>query len=90
MYLQDPVVKEQKVGSFNLVVRAADSSYAGKIMYDGVLKQLAGLAENLSFRPEIQVRGRRIAAYLADRNGTVDDVETLGNLFEFTKSVASV
>ena len=90
MYLQDPVVKEQKVGSFNLVVRAADPSYAGKVMYDGVLMQLAGLAGNLSFRPEIQVRGKRIVAYLADRNATVDDVETLGNLFEFTKTAASV
>ena len=88
MYLQDPVVKEQKVGSFNLVVRAADPSYAGKVMYDGVLKQLAGLAGNFSFRPEIQVRGKRIVAYLADRNATVDDVETLGNLFEFTKTAA--
>ena len=58
-------------------------------MDDGVLKQLAGLAENLSFRPEIQVRGKRIVAYLADRNAAVDDVETLGDLFEFTKSAAS-
>ena len=89
LYLQDPVVKEQKVGPFNLVVRAASRSYAGKIVDDGVLKQLAGLAGNLSFRPEIQVRRKRIVAYLADRNVTVDDVETLGDLFEFTKSAAS-
>ena len=89
MYLRDPDVKEHKVGSFNLVVRAAGPSYAGKIVDDGVLKQLAVLAGNLSFRPEIQVRGRRIVAYLADRNATVDDVETLGNLFEFTKGAAS-
>lgn len=89
MYLKDPVVKELKVGPFNLVVRAASRSYAGKIVDDGVLKQLAGLAGNLSFRPEIQVRGKRIVAYPADRNVTVDDVETLGDLFEFTKSAAS-
>ena len=90
MYLQDPVVKERKVGPFNLVVRAAGPSYAGKIVDDGVLKQLAVLAGNLSFRPEIQIRGKRIVAYLADRNATVDEVETLGNLFEFTKSAANV
>ena len=90
MYLQDPVVKEQKVGPFNLIVRAASQSCAGMIMDDGVLKRLAGLASNLSFRPEIQVRGRRIVAYLADRNASVDDVETLENLFEFTKSAAIV
>ena len=90
MYLQDPVVKEQKVGPFNLVVRAADPSSAGKIMEEGVLNQLADLAGKLSFRPEIQVRGKRIMAYLADRNETVDEVETLEALFEFAKSAASV
>jgi hypothetical protein len=90
MYLQDPVVKEQKVGPFNLVVRAADPTFAGKIVEEGVLKQLADLARDLSFRPEIQVRGKRIVAYLADRNATVDNVETLENLFEFTKSAAAI
>ena len=90
MYLQDPVVKEQKVGPFNLVVRATDLSSAGKIADEGVLNQLADLAGNFSFRPEMQVRGKRIVAYLADRNATVDDVETLENLFEFAKSVASI
>jgi hypothetical protein len=90
MYLQDPVVIEKKVGSFTLVVRAAGPSSAGKILGEGVLNQLADLAGSLSFRPEIQVRGKRIVAYLADRNATIDDVETLENLFEFTKSTASV
>jgi hypothetical protein len=90
MYLQDPVVKEQKVGPFNLVVRAPSPPSAGKIVDEGVLKQLADLALNLTFRPEIQVRGKRIVAYLADRNATVDNVETLEILFEFTKSAASV
>lgn len=90
MYLQDPVVKERKIGPLHLVVRAAEPSYAGKIVDDGVLKQLAVLAGNLSFRPEIQIRGKRIVAYLADRNATIDDVETLGSLFEFTKSAANV
>jgi hypothetical protein len=90
MYLQDPVVKERKIGAFNLVVRAASRSYAGKIVDDGFLKQIAGLAGNLSFRPEIQIRGKRIAAYPADRNVSVEDVETLGKLFEFTKSAACI
>jgi hypothetical protein len=90
LYLQDSVVKEQKVGSFNLVVRAADLSLAGKIVEEKVLNQLADLAENLSFRPEMQVSGKRIVVYLADRNATVDEVETLGDLFEFTMSAASV
>jgi hypothetical protein len=90
MYLQDPVVKDQTVGPFNMVVRAAGPSFAGKMVDDGVLKQLAVIAENLPFRPEIQVRGKRIVAYLADRNAAVEDVKTLGILLEFTKSAASV
>lgn len=90
MYLKDPVVKEQKVGPFNLVVRATSQSCAGKMVDDGALKQIAGLAGNLSFLPEIQVRGNRIMAYLADRNASLEDVETFGKLFEFIKSVVSI
>ena len=90
MYLQDPVVKEEKIGSFTLVIRATSASSTGKILDEGVLNQLADLAGSLSFRPEIQVRGKRIVAYLADRNATVDDVGTLENLFEFTKNAANV
>ena len=90
MYLQDPVVKEQMVGPFNLVVRAASPFYAGKIVDDSVLKQLAGLAGKISFRPEIQIQGKRIVAYLADRNATIEDVETLEDLLKFTQRAASV
>jgi len=90
MYLQDHIVKEQKAGPFNMIVRATNTSFAGKIMDDDVLKKLAGLAGNLSFRPEIQIRGKRIAAYLADRNATVEDLETLEKLFEFTKNATKV
>ena len=89
MYLKDPVVIEKRVGPLNLVVRAAGPYSSGKILGEGVLNQLADLAGSLSFRPEIQVRGKRIVAYPADRNATIDDVETLENLFEFTKSVVS-
>jgi hypothetical protein len=88
MYLKDPIVKEQKVGPFNVVVRTADPHSAGKILKEEVLKQLAELAGNLPFRPEIQARRNRIVVYLADRNATVDEVEALENLFEFTKSAA--
>jgi hypothetical protein len=90
MYLEEPVVKERKAGHFNLVVRAASPACAGKIVDDEVLRRLASLAGKLSFRPEIQVRGNRLAVYLADRNATVDDVETLQNLLDFARSVATV
>ena len=90
MYLRDATVKEQTIGIYNLVVRAAGSSAAGKLLDEGVLRKLADFAGNLPFRPEIQVRGKRIVAYPADRNATVDDVETLKKLAEFTRSVAFI
>lgn len=86
IYLQDPIVKELKIGTFLMVVRASGTSSAGKTLDDGVLKQLADLAGNLSFRPEIQIRGNRLAAYLADRNATIENSETIDNLFEFARS----
>lgn len=88
MHLPDAIVKEQKIGPFDVVVRAPTPSHAGKMIDDRVLRQLAGFAEELSFRPEIQVRGKRIIAYLADRNATLDGAETLGELLEFTKRAA--
>ncbi|NNK75896.1 MAG: hypothetical protein HKP42_07515 [Maribacter sp.] len=86
IYLQDPIAKELNIDPFLIVVRAAEMSSAGKTIDDGVLKQLADLAGNLSFRPEIQIRENRLAAYLADRNTTIEDAETIENLFEFTRS----
>jgi len=59
-------------------------------MDDDVLRQLAVLAEKLSFRPETQVREKRVMAYLADRNPSVFDVETLENLFTFIDSAVGI
>ena len=87
-YLADPVVKEKKVGPFNLVVRAASPSHAGNFIHDGALIKLSDRARKLSFRPEIQVRGNRVAAYPADRNATIDDVEALERLLAFTRSAS--
>ncbi|MGD2129216.1 MAG: hypothetical protein PVJ33_13650 [Lysobacterales bacterium] len=88
IYLQDPVVKELDIPPFLMVVRASEISAAGKTLDEGVLKQLADLAEDLSFRPEIQIRENRLVAYPADRNMTVEDAETIENLFEFARSAA--
>ncbi|XKE46944.1 hypothetical protein LG302_07355 [Halomonas organivorans] len=90
MYLQDDIVKEQAVGPFNVVVRSESPSCAGKLLDEHVLKQLANFAEDLPFRPEIQVRGKRMIAYLADRNAAIDDVSSLKSLFEFTKKAAGI
>lgn len=56
----------------------------------GVLNQLVEFAEKLVFLPEIQIRGERVIAYLADRNSSVDNLETLDALFEFVKAVAGI
>jgi hypothetical protein len=90
MYLQDPVVKEQRAGAFNLAVRAASQAHAGKIIDANVLNRISGLSGELPLRPEIQVRGNRVAAYPADRNATIDDVETLERLLVFTQSVSKI
>ena len=86
MYLQTPVIKEILAEQFNLAVRAASPSHAGRFTDANLLKRLSGLAGELSFRPEIQVRGNRVATYLADRNATIDDVATLERLLAFTLS----
>lgn len=90
IYLPDTVVKEYNAGPFRMVVRTASPSAAGRMAEDRVLTQLAGLAGKLSFRPEIQVRGKRLAAYAADRNAAVDDVQTLNALLEFAQAAARV
>jgi hypothetical protein len=90
MYLQDPIVKERRVGPYNIVVRAASLSDAGKIVNESVLERLSGFSRDLSFRPEIQVRRNLLVTYLVDRNATVDNMETLENLFEFTRRVAGI
>ena len=48
MYLQDPVLTEQKVGAFIMIVRAADPSSAGKTVEPGVLNCLADLSLEIS------------------------------------------
>jgi len=90
MHLPDAVVRDQKIGPFDVVVRAPSPSHAGRMIDDHILQQVAGFAGELPFRPEIQFRGSRAIAYLADRNATVDNAETLGKLFEFAERVASI
>ena len=88
MYFQDPIVKDHRVAPFNLAVRAASQARAGKFIDPNVLNRISGLAAELPFRPEIQVRGNRVAAYPADRSETIDDVATLERLLAFTRSAS--
>lgn len=90
MYLPDPIVEELSGGTYDIVVRAAAPADAGKLTDSGVLKQLSRLGAELAFRPEVQVRGNRIAAYPAGRNATIDDVTALASLVEFTRRIAGL
>ena len=90
MHLADQCVKEFRTGPYLLIVRAPSISMAGRLLDDGVLERVAVLAGGLSFQPEIQVRENRIIAYPADRNFVLDESETLENLLEFVRRVASL
>ncbi len=90
VYLKDPVVRELAIGPFNVIVRAETDSSTYQIINEDVLNQLVAIARKLHFTPEIQIRGKRVIAYLADRNSSVDNLETLEALFEFVKVVAGI
>jgi hypothetical protein len=90
MYLPDPIVEERSGGAYDVVVRAAVPADAGTLTDPSVLERLGRLGAGLSFRPEIQVRGNRIAAYPAGRNATIEDATTLASLVEFTRRIAGI
>lgn len=90
MYLQDPIVKEFETSSFLMIVRAPSLPSAGILSDDDILKKLAKVAEKIPFRPEIQVRGNRIVAYLADRNEIIENVENLESLMKISQKVAGI
>ena len=90
MYLEDPVIKEKDAGPFRLVVRSPNQVPARRVLNERVLERLASLAHDLPFRPEIQVRGNRLAVYPAGRNANVNSVEGLSKLLEYAQQVVTV
>lgn len=89
-YLADPIVKEQQIGSFDVVVRAGDPSGAGRLIEEPILGQLAARAEQIAFRPELQVRGNRVIAYPADRDTAIDHANDLDHLLGLAKRTARI
>ena len=89
-YLTDPIVKEYKSAKYRLIVRAPDSPSTGLFTDNRILDLLGSLAVNLRFRPEIQVRGKRIVVYLADRNSVIDHSDDLENLVNFSRKVVDI
>lgn len=71
MYLSPPVIKQQRLGEFLMVVRA-DEQASASFLDDAMLAQLAQHAASMNFRPEVQIRGDRVAVYPADREITLD------------------
>ncbi len=90
MYLEDPIIKEKDAGTFRLVVRSRIQVSASQVLNERVLEHLASLAHDLPFRPEIQLRGNRLAVYPAGRNANVDSVEGLSKLLEYAQQAATV
>ena len=88
--LADPVVKEQQIGSLNVVIRATDRSSAGRLTEEPILEELAARAEQLPFRPELQVRGTRIVAYPADRATAIEHANDLDRLLGLAKRTVSI
>ena len=88
MHLGDSIIKEHTVGRYTVVVRAPSTADAGPLIEEPVLKKLAGWAESLPLRPEIQTRGKRMITYPAGRNATVDNTKSMKAFFEFTIQVA--
>ncbi len=82
-YLKDPIAKEAERAGLHLVVRAPTPDDAGPLMQDDLLDALAERASSLPFRPEIQIRGNRLAAYPASRNASLDGVDQLAALMQF-------
>ena len=72
------------------MVRAPDQASAGKMLDDDVLTSLANLADELPFVPEIQIRANRVAAYLGERNATVETAKDLQALLDLATAVAGV
>ena len=88
--LHEPIVKEQEIGSYNVVVRSGDSSGAGRLTEEKVLGPIAARAGQLAFRPELQVRGARMIAYPADRHTTIDHANELDRLLALVKTTADI
>lgn len=86
----DPIVKEHEVGAFTIVIRAGDAASAGRLVEEDVLEKLAARAGQLSFRPELQVRGNRVIAYPADRGTTIDHASDLDGLLGLAKRAVSL
>lgn len=70
VYLARPVIRQQQVDDWLLVLRADDKDMT--FLDDNKLQALAALASRLDFRPEIQFQPDRLAVYIADRNLQVD------------------
>lgn len=85
MYLKDPIIMEKDVGSFSLILRSPNRVSTGQLLNERILKQVASHADGLPFRPEIQVRGNRLAVYPAGRNAEIDSVEGISRLLEYGK-----
>jgi hypothetical protein len=88
--ISDPIVKEHDAGSFKVLVRAGDAAGAGRLVEEEVLEKLAARAEQVAFRPELQVRGNRVIAYPADHGTRIHHANDLDGLMGLAKRTVIV
>jgi hypothetical protein len=70
------------------LVRARDAAGARRCLGSEARRFLLAGAGRLPFVPEAQIRGRRLAVYLAERNAEPESVEDLSALVSFTRGLA--
>lgn len=90
IYLKGPVVKKGRFGSHHMIVRSEELALAGKMTDDDMLNKLAGFADKLTFRPELQIIDNLVATYPADRNTSLTSLAQLEDLLYFARHVAGV
>ncbi|MCP5115519.1 MAG: hypothetical protein GY953_32230 [bacterium] len=90
MYLSDPVRHTADCPPFQIALRGRSSDEVAALVDAAKLNGLASLAGSVPFRPEVQIRDDRVAAYTADRNFDPRSMADLEKLVDFTSRAANM
>ncbi len=79
--------EEDRAFHREFVVRARDAARARACLGPAARRFLLSRAGSLPFVPEAQIRHRRLAVYLAERNAELESVEDLSALVSFARGL---
>jgi hypothetical protein len=68
-----------------VVALGSDADRAARLLSAETLAKLVEGADRLPWRIDLQVRGNRVAVYLAERNADLESPEQLAQLLDFTR-----